>query len=700
MWQRRARGREPHLVAAGCPPALLVPALVRNLATVVDGRAAYCVLDDDETATVACWPAVRIEPAANLDAALAAHRATEVRSVAGGGWLMFGKRGQVSRRDRQVLEETAGWIGVAVRMERLRGDRDRSATRAARLDSELRVARERVARVRELERRRLVGSITSLAGREFADVRRKASELRGAFAGTELDPGAAGAAADRLRDALDELVGAFRTVVRGVHPAMLPERGPRAALEELAMVLRRPVRFRGDLGHRVSWEIESGLYHAAAAVLHPLTAPGGAERVVVDCARAESVLRVVMTAPGWAGPAAQLRQVLCDDAERLTVLGGTLTTTVHNGVATVSIELPERLSAPGAEAGCAPGDSLFLRVRALVERGWLAAADRAAGERWTAIAERLNRPVRVAVVGPSHSTVVGALIGARLPDSDTPAWHLHGSAAAPDSSLILLDLPGEADTALAAQLTSPVNGDAAAVDAVLCLAPADQAFRRALRLGRHRVELVEPPAPLHPRVALWSATGRTGHLSEDDARLVEEATREDASVADVVGELSGLAALKEALTRRFLTRFELIAARRALAAVREAVGDLPPNHPLVHEVERITATAHEIVELELLDELEWEAPSPNWFGPLEVCAEAVQLLGAFGTSPNQRLGLTPSADAAQLCTAAWQAASRWRARGEHLTAGPRVRAACEVLVRTCEGIAADLAPQPEPARSR
>ena len=129
------------------------------------------------------------------------------------------------------------------------------------LRAELAAARERLAQVRDLERRRLVGAITTTTLRDLAEVR---GRLTGITADTAADDLA------EARGALDDLIDNFRAVVRGVYPAMLPDRGPRAALEELAATLPRPVRFGGDLGRRAGWQVESGLYHAVAAVLNVL----------------------------------------------------------------------------------------------------------------------------------------------------------------------------------------------------------------------------------------------------------------------------------------------------------------------------------------------------------------------------------------------------------------------------------------------
>ncbi|WP_434444116.1 hypothetical protein [Lentzea sp. E54] len=699
MRLRRPDHQAPHLVAAAAPPALLVPALIRNLASAVGGPVAYCTPTESGVVTASWWPAHTEQPAPapDLATAMTVHGATEVQPVTGGGWLLARKpRRALTHHDRTMLDETAVWLGMAVVLERLQVDRHRAAARATVLDAELRTAHGQVARVRELERRRLVGTITTVAGRRFADVRRHAQDLRGALVGDEPDTGDAGQAAEHLRVALDDLIEAFRTVVRGVHPSMLPERGPRAALEELAAVLHRPVRFRGDLGHRVGWEVESGLYHAVAAVLNHLESPASASPVLVEFDRADGVLGVRATAAGWTESEEELRGSLAGDAQRLAVLGGALRCSVTDGQAAVSVQVPERIgSAPDEVLGRPAGGAVHPRVRALVERGWLEAEDPPAKERWAAIADRLRRPVCVAVVGRGRSAVIGALLGRTLPEADRPTWYVHDEAregttcptSAPDvehvvvrqgvdllHSLTFVDLPGAADSALASALSA---GDAGQIDAVLCLTPPDPAFRRIVDLARHRLDVVEPPVPLRPAVV-------------DE----QEST---AAIAEGLDEMSGLTALRNTLMRRFVARFDVITARRALNEVDEEVRRTASRHALQREVERIRTSSHELKELELLHELDGDGTSQRWFLPHDARTEAVRLLGAHGTTAHQRLGLPPTAGTAEVRSAAGSAADRWRARSEHPTAGAWARTACEILVRTCEGLVSQVSQEPPAA---
>ncbi|MDQ2589119.1 hypothetical protein CKY47_35320 [Saccharothrix yanglingensis] len=696
-------------MAACTPAALVVPALVRNLAELTDADVVYCQPTPRGLAVATSWP--RREPghvlAADL-AGLAALPDVAAEPVAGGGGLLVAAPGRGHERDRQALRETAVWVGVAIRLEGLRAARDRAAVRAARLDAELASARERLAEVRDLERRRLVGAITALAGRDFADVRERVERLGDAFTTR---------AVEELKDGLDGLLDTFRTAVRGVHPAMLPDRGPRAALEELVAVLRRPVRFGGDLGRRVGWEVESGFYHAAAAVLNLVAAENATTPVAVDFARAHGELAVDVTAPGWTAPVERLRADLADDAARLAVLGGRLACTASEGSAHVSIRLPERIGpapADGAEDG--PAHRLRVQVHDLVELGWWAASpgDR---DRWAAVADDLGRAPRLAVVGPGRRAVVGALLGGDAVDAGGPVWYAYGQDAveprrgAEDRvvvrrraevlrGLTVLDVPGAAEQAVARLLAADPGTGAPTADAVLCLAPPTAGFRAELRLGRHRVDVIEPGAVLRPALALVASTltderyralragaPEVGRLTGDELRVAVAAARDADSTEDlarVLARESGLVELRRLLAARLLVRADLIAARRGLVSATEAVRALPGGHPMRWEVERVRAAAHEVVELDLLDEVERSAIVPP-----DLRDRVLRLLGAHGPAAHTRLDLPPGADAQWLGSAARAEAEWWRARGGHPATSSRVREVCEVLVRSCEGLVWD-----------
>ncbi|MFL6124419.1 hypothetical protein [Actinophytocola sp.] len=587
------KGQRPHEIAATVPPENLVAALVRNLAGVVGGQAAYCV--GPELAVIAAWPAPTLTGVTE----------TAREPVAEDGVVLVAGPKRWGEREQAVLRETAGWLGMAARLDRLRADRDRAEARATALRVEVRTARERFAQVRELERRRLVKAITTTTLRDLDDVRRRLRHLDESL--TEATSSAQ--ELEEVRDALDELLDEFRTVVRGVYPSILPDRGPRAALEELAATLPRPVRFDGDLGRRVGWEVESGLYHAVAAVLTVLAGSDRESAVAVDFSR-EDALRVLVTAPAVELSLADLRTALDHDAERLAVLGGSMRSAVTGGAAVVSIRLSERVDPVLFDSPRFGHNGLYRRVSDLVRQG--VATDGPDRARWAAVAERLASPPRVAVVrapGMPRESAVG---------------------------VVVVDVEGQPDQALAEEFLAD-SGPRGSIDAVLCLVPPTPAFRAALRWGRQRVALSE-----------------------------------SMSLAD--------------LARTVISWSPVIAARRAIVTVRELTSVLPLDHPLRWGIDRIGAGTHEIAELDLLDDLERGDTRLLRGAGWGAVVDAVRLLGARGTDPRARLGLSADAREEQVREAADLAVRRWRAHAERPGTGGRDRAACEVLARTAEGM--------------
>lgn len=676
------RGRAPHLVAAATPVTLLVPALVRNLAEVVDCDVVYCEPTAQGLAVCEAWPRRLPGQVLATDFAELA-RSPDVLAaepVSGGGGVVVGWRSRLSNRHRGAVRETAVWLGVAACMERLRGARDRAAARASRLDAELSAAQLRLGEVRELERRRLVGAITSLADRDFAEVRQRLSELPGDVESVR-----------RLRKSLDDLLDVFRVTVRGVHPAMLPDVGPRETLEELAATLRRGVHLRGDLGRRAGWEVESGFYHAAAAVLNLLAAQENPVPLELEFAHSGAELVLEVVDPAWREPVERLREYLAADAERVTVLGGELTCAAVDGAVRVSVRMPERIAAGDVETA-EPG--LRARMRDLAARGsWAAGSeDRAA---WTAIADRLDQPLRLAVVGPDRGDVVGALLGRPVADTGVPTWFVQSDGVGGEllRSMTILQLPGEVDEELTATLTKDSGW---AVDAVLCVDP-PESLGAWLRLGPHRVELVVPR--LRPGLALLAVTTTderhgvlrsvapldVGGLAGEDLRTAVAAARRTATAAEFGAQLavaSGLGDLRETLSCRLAARADLIAARRALVAAEAAVRRLPPDDPMRWDVDRTRAAAHSLVELDVLDDIERDRSLPA-----DMAERAVRLLGGAGGAVHQRLGLAAGAPAERVRSAALEEAERWRAAAGRIGVSGRLRGICEIVVRTCEGLA-------------
>ncbi|MBY8849055.1 hypothetical protein K7G98_11155 [Saccharothrix sp. MB29] len=118
MASRRRADRAPHRLAARTPAALLVPALVRNLAEVVDGTAVYV---EPTGAVIASWPP--LPPGRVLGEDLAAVAAlpgmSGVEPVSGGGGVLVSAprwtsaTGPCGARPPRGWAWRPGWTGCA-----------------------------------------------------------------------------------------------------------------------------------------------------------------------------------------------------------------------------------------------------------------------------------------------------------------------------------------------------------------------------------------------------------------------------------------------------------------------------------------------------------------------------------------------------------------------------------------------------------
>jgi signal transduction histidine kinase len=259
--------------------------------------------------------------------------------------------------DQELVRDVANGAALLLRGVALNTELAERVRRADDLARELRASRQRLARAREVERRRLVMELGNATSDRLAALRADV-----AAAGAELDRScedgeSAQQALTRARVGLDELLDRFRLIARGVYPAVLRDQGLAAALDEVAADLPRTVRLTGDLGGRLDYEIESGVYYVGAAALNALAGrPDGGE-VLVHLERADGRVTLRIEDPTPTGSPADLRVALADDAERLAALGGDLVLTTgaaDSGSLELRVRLPDRLepvveSSVGAE---------------------------------------------------------------------------------------------------------------------------------------------------------------------------------------------------------------------------------------------------------------------------------------------------------------------------------------------------------------
>lgn len=170
--------------------------------------------------------------------------------------------------------------------------------------------------------------------------------------------------------------------------------------------------------------------------------------------------------------------------------------------------------------------------------------------------------------------------------------------------------------------------------------------------------------------------------------LIRQGITDANEIATELVRRSGLDELRAVLANQFTERRDLLKARSALLAIDLVLTrePRPAAAPLVAEVERILAGAHEFAELRLLSTLRSGAVQL----PADALAEAERLLGGDGGSSAARLGLDPGSGPDAVRAAALDAVTRWKRRSESPLSGRAVSDVARLVVRSCEGVLAGL----------
>jgi PAS domain S-box-containing protein len=127
-------------------------------------------------------------------------------------------------------------------------------------------------------------------------------------------------AASELADALDEL----RELARGIHPAILTDRGLVPALEMLAGRASLPVDLCASLDDRLPAPVEAAAYYIVAEALTNASKHAGAERVRVDVRLHDGVALVEVADDGVGGADRGGGSGLRGLGDRVDALGGEL----------------------------------------------------------------------------------------------------------------------------------------------------------------------------------------------------------------------------------------------------------------------------------------------------------------------------------------------------------------------------------------
>jgi PAS domain S-box-containing protein len=190
----------------------------------------------------------------------------------------------------------------------------------ARLE-DLAASRARIVTAGDIERRRLERNLHDGAQQRLVAL---SLSLRLALGKLDADPAAARAiltgAADELGLALDEL----RELARGLHPAVLSDRGLRPAVEMLAGRAPVPVEIEEIPDERLPEPVEAASYYLIAEALTNVAKYAQASVVRVRVARDENGVAVEVSDDGVGGADPGDGSGLRGLADRVEALGGSL----------------------------------------------------------------------------------------------------------------------------------------------------------------------------------------------------------------------------------------------------------------------------------------------------------------------------------------------------------------------------------------
>jgi PAS domain S-box-containing protein len=199
-------------------------------------------------------------------------------------------------------------------------------------EQELRASRARIVQAADEERRRLERDL-----HDGAQQRLVALSLSLRLVRSRMDTDA-GDAAELLDECVAELLGAtseLRELARGIHPAILTDRGLDAALKAAAARAPVPVEVTSSVGERLPAQVEAAAYFVVAEALTNVARYAGASRAEVRVERTESAVSVEVSDDGVGGADAGSGSGLRGLADRVATLDGKLAVVSPPGEGTV-----------------------------------------------------------------------------------------------------------------------------------------------------------------------------------------------------------------------------------------------------------------------------------------------------------------------------------------------------------------------------
>jgi signal transduction histidine kinase len=206
----------------------------------------------------------------------------------------------------------------------------------------LRTTRSQAISAAEAERRRIERDLHDGAQQRLValamDLGRAKSKLK---SGSEADSEAAARLVAEAHDGVKLALAELRDLARGIHPAVLTDRGLDAALSALAGRSPIPVEVDGGLPGRPSPEVESAAYFVASEALANMAKHSHASRAWLDLEYRDGSLRMIVGDNGVGGAEAEAGGGLAGLGDRIAPLDGILSVSSPVGGPTqIIMEIP------------------------------------------------------------------------------------------------------------------------------------------------------------------------------------------------------------------------------------------------------------------------------------------------------------------------------------------------------------------------
>ncbi len=203
---------------------------------------------------------------------------------------------------------------------------------------QLAASRARLVEAADAERRRLERNLHDGAQQRLVSV---ALDLGQVEALLGADPGAAKRQLESVREELELALEELRELARGIHPAVLTDRGLAPALDALAARAPMPVEMAGVPADRLPAAVESAVYYFIAEALTNAAKHGRASGVTVSLGVGEEAVVVEVADDGIGGADWRTGTGLRGLVDRIEALGGRLQIKSPPGDGTrLSAEIP------------------------------------------------------------------------------------------------------------------------------------------------------------------------------------------------------------------------------------------------------------------------------------------------------------------------------------------------------------------------